>query len=233
MLLAIFGYWGAGFAGRAGCWPFRSVIAPSACGGASHSAMRSSQSMRRTNQGSCGSARILRQRVPFRLFGRSLALTSAAASGGDSQALKNNLLGDPSTLVVDVYVRPGTTKKDCRCLSILSASPAAASPIPNWSGFREKLPERLDRLIGEQRMPPVEQHFRCGDIGHRGVFGKSSGGYGAITHALRHADIWSAAACHSGDMGFGPCAICPEGKNVAAGKPSNSIILFARYLYCY
>src|SRR5438477_13181436 len=25
----------------------------------------------------------------------------------------------------------------------------------NWVGFRETLPERLDRLIGEQRMPPV------------------------------------------------------------------------------
>jgi hypothetical protein len=37
------------------------------------------------------------------------------------------------------------------------------------------------------------------------VFGRSSGGYGAITHALRHSDIWSAAACHSGDMGFGLC----------------------------
>jgi hypothetical protein len=37
------------------------------------------------------------------------------------------------------------------------------------------------------------------------VFGKSSGGYGAITHALRHSDIWSAAACHSGDMGFELC----------------------------
>ena len=34
---------------------------------------------------------------------------------------------------------------------------------------------------------------------------KSSGGYGAITHALRHSDIWSAAASHSGDMGFELC----------------------------
>jgi S-formylglutathione hydrolase FrmB len=41
--------------------------------------------------------------------------------------------------------------------------------------------------------------------GRRGVFGKSFGGYGAITHALRHSDIWSAAACHSGDMGFELC----------------------------
>jgi hypothetical protein len=27
----------------------------------------------------------------------------------------------------------------------------------------------------------------------------------AITHALRHSDIWAAAACHSGDMGFELC----------------------------
>jgi hypothetical protein len=26
-----------------------------------------------------------------------------------------------------------------------------------------------------------------------------------ITHALRHPDIWAAAACHSGDMGFELC----------------------------
>jgi hypothetical protein len=44
--------------------------------------------------------------------------------------------------------------------------------------------------------------WRCG---RRGVFGKSSGGYGALTHALRHSDIWAAAACHSGDMGFELC----------------------------
>lgn len=112
----------------------------------------------------------------------------------------------------------------------------------NRVGFRENLPERLDRLIGEQRMPPVavafpdcftrlggnqyinstslgawedfllrellpavEQRFGCGGTGRRGVFGKSSGGYGAITHALRHSDVWSAAACHSGDMGFEVC----------------------------
>ena len=112
----------------------------------------------------------------------------------------------------------------------------------NWIAFRENVPERLDWLIGEERMPPVvaafpdcftrlggnqyinsvsmgawedfllhemlpaiEQRFGCGGAGRRGVFGKSSGGYGAITHALRHSDEWSAAACHSGDMGFELC----------------------------
>jgi hypothetical protein len=39
----------------------------------------------------------------------------------------------------------------------------------------------------------------------RSAFGNSSGGYGAITHALRHSDIWAAAAGQSGDMGFELC----------------------------
>jgi len=29
----------------------------------------------------------------------------------------------------------------------------------NWAGFHENLPERLDRLIGEQRMPPLSSPF--------------------------------------------------------------------------
>jgi enterochelin esterase-like enzyme len=56
-----------------------------------------------------------------------------------------------------------------------------------------------DFLLHEM-LPAIEQRFGCGGPGRRGVFGKSSGGYGAITHALRHSDIWSAAARHSGDM---------------------------------
>ena len=54
----------------------------------------------------------------------------------------------------------------------------------------------------EEAVPFVERHFGCGGKGRRGVFGKSSGGYGAITHALLYPDFWSASACHSGDMGF-------------------------------
>ena len=54
-------------------------------------------------------------------------------------------------------------------------------------------------------VPAVEAQFRCGGDGKRGVFGKSSGGYGAIYHALRHSDFWAGAACHSGDMAFELC----------------------------
>ena len=50
--------------------------------------------------------------------------------------------------------------------------------------------------------PAVESQFHCGGTGRRGLFGKSSGGYGAMIHAMLHADVWAAAACHSGDMAF-------------------------------
>jgi enterochelin esterase-like enzyme len=58
-----------------------------------------------------------------------------------------------------------------------------------------------DFLIQEV-IPLVERTLGCGGAGKRGVFGKSSGGYGAMVHALLYPDFWSAAACHSGDMGF-------------------------------
>src|SRR5215475_10165866 len=37
---------------------------------------------------------------------------------------------------------------------------------------------------------------------HRGCFGKSSGGYGAILHGMRYASTWGAIANHSGDAYF-------------------------------
>ena len=59
-----------------------------------------------------------------------------------------------------------------------------------------------DDFLLKEAVPFVERRFGCGGTGKRGVFGKSSGGYGAMVHALMHPDFWSAAAVHSGDMGF-------------------------------
>jgi len=43
------------------------------------------------------------------------------------------------------------------------------------------------------------------DRDHRGVAGKSSGGYGSLVHGLLHPDVFGAVACHSGDMYFDYC----------------------------
>lgn len=55
----------------------------------------------------------------------------------------------------------------------------------------------------EEVLPFVEKKFRVKrDRRFRGVMGKSSGGYGAITIAMDHPGLFSAVACHSGDMYF-------------------------------
>jgi S-formylglutathione hydrolase FrmB len=61
---------------------------------------------------------------------------------------------------------------------------------------------RYADFIIQEAVPLAEKTFGCGGAGRRGIFGKSSGGYGAMVHALLYADFWSAAACHSGDMGM-------------------------------
>ncbi|MDE1939881.1 MAG: enterochelin esterase [Alphaproteobacteria bacterium] len=61
---------------------------------------------------------------------------------------------------------------------------------------------RWDDFLLQEAVPFVENKFGCGGAGKRGCFGKSSGGYGAMVHALLHPDFWAAAASHSGDVGF-------------------------------
>jgi len=61
---------------------------------------------------------------------------------------------------------------------------------------------RYEDFLTDEVVPFVESQLGCGGTGRRGVFGKSSGGYGAIIHGMRRPDIWAALACHSGDMAF-------------------------------
>ena len=52
-------------------------------------------------------------------------------------------------------------------------------------------------------MPFVDREFRTlASREHRGCFGKSSGGYGAIIHGMKYASTWGAIADHSGDAYF-------------------------------
>ena len=59
-----------------------------------------------------------------------------------------------------------------------------------------------DYLIREL-IPLVDTEFRTlAAREHRGCFGKSSGGYGAMIHGMKHARHWGAIANHSGDAYF-------------------------------
>jgi S-formylglutathione hydrolase FrmB len=52
-------------------------------------------------------------------------------------------------------------------------------------------------------IPFVDKEFRTlASREHRGCFGKSSGGYGAIIHGMKYPKYWGAIADHSGDAYF-------------------------------
>jgi S-formylglutathione hydrolase FrmB len=62
-----------------------------------------------------------------------------------------------------------------------------------------------DYLVHEL-VPTVDREFRTlATRDSRGCFGKSSGGYGAIVHAMKHPETWGAVANHSGDAAFDLC----------------------------
>jgi hypothetical protein len=79
------------------------------------------------------------------------------------------------------------------CFTALGGNQYINSPaIGNYADY-------LTREI----IPFVDREFRTlANRQHRGCFGKSSGGYGAIVHAMKYARYWGAVANHSGDAYF-------------------------------
>src|ERR1700684_1410220 len=61
--------------------------------------------------------------------------------------------------VVDVCFPAGHDGQGLPLLVDLVGFTGSGLSHTNWIGFRENLPERLDRLIGEQRLPPVVVAF--------------------------------------------------------------------------
>ena len=53
--------------------------------------------------------------------------------------------------------------------------------------------------LWQELRPALEARFACG---RNGLARKSSGGFGALQHAIRHPEHVHAVACHAGDMGF-------------------------------
>jgi enterochelin esterase family protein len=65
---------------------------------------------------------------------------------------------------------------------------------------------RYEDHVVQELVPGIDARYRTiADRDHRGVAGKSSGGYGALVLAMRHADVFGAAASHSGDVCFDYC----------------------------
>ncbi len=62
---------------------------------------------------------------------------------------------------------------------------------------------QYEDYVSKELVSYIDRTYRTkADAGHRGVVGKSSGGYGALVLAMRHPDVFRAVASHSGDMYF-------------------------------
>jgi S-formylglutathione hydrolase FrmB len=62
---------------------------------------------------------------------------------------------------------------------------------------------RYADYLTRELIPFVDSEFRTlASREHRGCFGKSSGGYGAMLHAMKYTRYWGAIANHSGDAYF-------------------------------
>jgi enterochelin esterase-like enzyme len=62
---------------------------------------------------------------------------------------------------------------------------------------------RYADYLTREIIPFVDREFRTlAGRDHRGCFGKSSGGYGAIIHGMKYPRYWGAIANHSGDACF-------------------------------
>jgi len=62
---------------------------------------------------------------------------------------------------------------------------------------------RYADYLTKEIVPFIDRAFRTlASRDHRGCFGKSSGGYGAIVHGMKYPGTWGAVADHSGDSYF-------------------------------
>jgi enterochelin esterase family protein len=65
---------------------------------------------------------------------------------------------------------------------------------------------RYEDYVIDEIVPYVDSKYRTlATAEGRGVFGKSSGGYGALVLGMKHPSVFGAVACHSGDMYFEYC----------------------------
>jgi enterochelin esterase family protein len=58
---------------------------------------------------------------------------------------------------------------------------------------------RYEDYLIDEIVPHIDRAYRTAG---RGVFGHSSGGYGALMLGMKHPAVFGAVACHSGDMAF-------------------------------
>jgi S-formylglutathione hydrolase FrmB len=86
-----------------------------------------------------------------------------------------------------------------------------------------------DHLV-EEIIPQIDARYRTLALRqHRGIVGKSSGGYGALVQGMRHPDLFGAVASHAGDCAFELCYLPDFAKFVAELSHHGTIEAFLEH----
>ena len=173
----------------------------------------------------------------------------------ESEALKDNTLGDPNVRPLWVYLPPGYDDEPDRRYPSVYVIMGLTGQLDMWRNrpaFRKNFPELADELFASGEVPPcilvwvdcwtslggsqyvdspgtgryhtylcdevvpwVDANYRTtADRDHRGIMGKSSGGYGAMITPMLRPDLWGGLATHAGDALFETCYL-PEFRDSA------------------
>jgi enterochelin esterase family protein len=92
------------------------------------------------------------------------------------------------------------------CDELILVMPDCATRFGGSQYLNSSATGRYEDHVVQELVRFVDTRYRTlASREHRGVMGKSSGGYGAMVLAMRHPDVFGAVACHSGDMYFDYC----------------------------
>jgi Putative esterase len=173
----------------------------------------------------------------------------------ESEALRDNALGDPYERPLWVYVPPGYDDEPERRYPSVYMIQGLTGQLDMWrnrAALRRNFPELADELFASGEAPPcilvwvdcwtslggsqfldspgtgryhtylcdevvpfVDEHYRTlAAPEHRGIAGKSSGGYGAMVTPMLRPDMFGGLATHAGDALFENCYL-PEFREAA------------------
>ncbi|MDJ0654374.1 MAG: alpha/beta hydrolase-fold protein [Xanthomonadales bacterium] len=120
------------------------------------------------------------------------AFTNSGAAAGNWRGFSDNLFQRVERLILAEKMGPVIVAAP-DCFTTLGGNQYINSP--GTGAYADYLQEEL--------VPWVDQHYRTvADRNHRGVFGKSSGGFGALNLVMDRPDLWGALASQSGDAAF-------------------------------
>jgi enterochelin esterase-like enzyme len=133
---------------------------------------------------------------PSQRYPALLAVVGFTGTGG--MLFNLDPLGEDLRLRLDRLITTG------RCPPVIVAAPDCFTRLGGNQYINSTATGRYEDYLLDEIVPFVDRAYATG---RWGVFGKSSGGYGAIVLGMRHPEVFQAVADHSGDANFELCYV--------------------------